>query len=262
VPLLVRRTAVARLVPSPAVPWLLASAAVQRPLPDTAVARLVPPAAVPWLLANAAVQRTLPSAAVQRPLPDTALVRPLPGLWPGEVGRAVGGRPIRRSPSERRAHRWWLNWRGARCRLRWPATARRVVLLGRGLGGGSTDRICRPPTGLLSRTGFAEVLDPVVIGVAAADLAWAARVALSSSPAAEATTLWTVLAGITHGPDRQRPARMVRAERRALGAPWIGIGGKTPADRTAGSGLVVLGVGPPQIVLVLRPSRGHTDCYS
>jgi hypothetical protein len=55
---------------------------------------------------------------------------------------------------------------------------------------------------------------------------------------------------------------MIGAEHGNVGCPRIGFGGKTPTDRTGWPGVVVVGVGPPQILLVLRPSRCHNDCYS
>ena len=117
---------------------------------------------------------------------------------------------------------------------------------------------------LLRRTGLAEILDPVVVGVARS-VSGRELVPVAARLAPEPTTLLTVglLAAslrVAHGSHGKRPARMVGAEHRSGGDPGIGFGGNTPASRTGWPGVVV-GVGPPQIT-VLRPSRSHYDCYS
>jgi hypothetical protein len=173
-------------------------------------------------------------------------------------------RPIRTSASRRLGRP-----PSAACRGWFP----RVV------GGCTADCACRPTRRvsagrrgvasalgrLLRRTGLAEILDPVVVGVARS-VGGRELVPVAARLPPEPTTLLTIglLAAtlrVAHGSYGERPARMVGPEHRSDGDPGIGFGGNTPTDRTGWPGVLVVGVGPPQIT-VLRPSRCHKDCYS
>src|SRR5215472_4425424 len=108
------------------------------------------------------------------------------------------------------------------------------------------------------RAGFAEIADPVVVGVAGAvfepeRLAATARLA----PAEPSARLW-------RRGNRKRSARVLGSKPAGGGrtAGAIAVGGYSPASPAVRPGLVGIGVGPPQILLVLRPSRGHNDWYS
>lgn len=94
-----------------------------------------------------------------------------------------------------------------------------------------------PLGSLLGRPGRAEIPDPVVVGVPV-DIGARARVTIPA-PAA------TAARGVPVPPDGQWPARMLLAGW-SSGAPII----------------VVIGAGPPQILLILRPSRSHEARYS
>src|SRR5215469_6561716 len=138
--------------------------------------------------------------------------------------------------------------------------------------------VARTLTRRLCRAGLAEVLDPVIVSVAAAVSSWRELIPVAARLAAEPTALLPVrrltvrrltvrlltatLAWVVHGPDWERSARVIGAKRGRIGEPWIRFGGKTPAGRTAWPSVIVLGVGPPRTLLVLRPSRCHNDCYS
>lgn len=103
---------------------------------------------------------------------------------------------------------------------------------------------------LLGGPGLAQVANPVVVGigfVAARGTAARARLATAQS----ATLLrWP------RGTNRQRSARVLAAE------PVVKEVGSTTVCRTTGARVGVFRVGPPQIVLVPRPSRRHYVCYS
>jgi hypothetical protein len=138
----------------------------------------------------------------------------------------------------------------------------------------TADRVPRPAivsgalAGLLRRSGLAEVLDPVVVGVTAAVRLWPELIPPTARLTAESAALLMVglriaaLLAVGHRSDWQRPTRVIGAKHRIVSEPWIGFGGNTPTDRTGWPGVVVVGVGPPQTLLVLRPSRCHNDCYS
>jgi hypothetical protein len=122
----------------------------------------------------------------------------------------------------------------------------------------------------LRRACLAEVLDPVVVGVASSLGTWSELVPGTARLAAEPAALLAVrllptslltatLPGVQHGPNGERPARMIGAEHGSVGEPWVGFSGETPTARACWPGVVVVGVGPPRTLLVLRPSRCHYD---
>jgi hypothetical protein len=196
------------------------------------------------IIAQRPVIRQRP-AVVQRPV---IRQRPAPaaGTEPARRRLSAKRRPLRHT---RTAPPGWII-----APQRYPATgiARPVVLPRLGLGvtaaPGRRDRLttsAAPAAArrgrvvgsrelILRRPGPAEIADPVVIGVPG-KLGFHLR--LASAPTARLR--------LTAPAYRQRPARVVSAER--------SVTRPIPA---------VLGVGPPQFVLILRPSHCHAACYS
>lgn len=101
---------------------------------------------------------------------------------------------------------------------------------------------------LLGRPGLAEVADPVIIRIRLWDRSGSAARVPRLTAAYPATLL-----RLHCGTDRERSAGMVGAETTVKG------GCLTPAG-PARTG-VLLRVGPPQVLLVPRPSRRHNACY-
>jgi hypothetical protein len=168
----------------------------------------------------------------------------------GERKAAHHGRARRRRKAAHRRRSWsgrrtadsgrdWVRRRTADCRR-----GRRC-----GSGGGASAR-----RRVLGGPGLAQVADPVVVGIASRVI----RIGVPELPATEP-------ARTRHRSDRQGSAGMTRSEFSAIG--WhnrlrTGLCSHTAASPGRRSGVVVVHCGPPQISLVLRPSRCHTDCYS
>ncbi|MGO8956802.1 MAG: hypothetical protein ACLQFR_05445 [Streptosporangiaceae bacterium] len=100
--------------------------------------------------------------------------------------------------------------------------------------------------------GLAQVADPVVICVSVTAAYWPAA---CPGPAATQSAALLRLPGRT---DRERPAGVVLAEP-VKGPTTVD---PTGVDPTTGSRIGFLRVGPPQVLLVPRPSRRHYACYS
>jgi hypothetical protein len=157
-------------------------------------------------------------------------------------------------PTRRLGRPSWSLGGPARRLRRWPGRFGRP----RGCLGRSARRLSRAPRRLLCRASLTEILDPVVVGVTSGGVGRPELILAAARLAAEAATSLR----ITHGPDRKRPAWVLSPETGLPDRAGVGVGGETPADWASRPGVVVLGVWPPQILLVLRPSRCHTDCYS
>jgi hypothetical protein len=118
----------------------------------------------------------------------------------------------------------------------------------------------------LRGAGLAEVLDPVVIGVASRLGTRPELIPAATRFAAKTAALLTIrllpaatLPRVEQGAHGEWPARVVGAEHGSVGEAWVGFGGQPPASRTGLPGVVVVGVGPPRTLLILRPSRCHYD---
>jgi hypothetical protein len=113
----------------------------------------------------------------------------------------------------------------------------------------------RAPGLLLGRSRFAEVADPVVVSVTgslfdAECLAATACLAPAESPARLRRPSDGEWSARVLGPDAAECGRTVSA---------VAVRCHPSASLAVRPGIVGIGVGPPQILLVLRPSGGHND---
>ena len=160
--------------------------------------------------------------------------------------------PTRQQPADTAA-RFGVGWDAS-------SRARRQVVVARGCWG--------PFLGILGWPCLAQVSDPVVVCVGVTT-GCGPTVRIPGLAATQSTPLLR-LPGRTY---RQWTARVISTEfaaervsvtaaRAASATIRPATGGPATIDLTAGVCIGVLRVGPPQVLLVPRPSRRHYACYS
>jgi hypothetical protein len=127
-----------------------------------------------------------------------------------------------------------------------PAGAATWVLVR--LASGLADRVTGVALGLLRRSGFAEVADPVVVSVVADSGSGVAGATAEPTSAGRHGAHWQWSAGM-RGAERALARRHVQAV--------TFVAGGQPTASLLRIGFLGIGIGPPQILLVLRPSCAH-----